>query len=172
MDVTPETPEYPISHQLIRERERHDYQPYRKVRDGEGRYEPVLNILEGLLRHDRNDDKHVPNDHNNHENNHENAGDDDVRQRIPARIKRVEADIRVVEKGIVERHVVEEGIVEEGTVARVFVEVGKDVGGSVGQTACLGGGFERPSVVEESHDVTQLVSVNCCQQPLGRDETG
>lgn len=96
--VAPEVAEYPVAHQLVGERERHDHEAEEEVGDGQTGYEPVLDVLQGFLRGDRDDHQHVPDDDDDHQHGDHDGREDDRLHRVPARVHRVlpEDDVRVV----------------------------------------------------------------------------
>lgn len=126
VDVAPEAAKDPVAHQFIGEGERHYNESDGEVSNGQTRDEPILNVFERLLGHDRDDDQHVADNDNDHEDNDEDTCNDNVCECITAGIKGVENNVCIVEEAVVERHVVQivqqNGIVGvEGTVCRIVV---------------------------------------------------
>lgn len=52
VDIAPPAAENPVAHQLVGQREGHYDEAEKEIRHRQRGYEPVLNILEGLLRGD------------------------------------------------------------------------------------------------------------------------
>lgn len=78
MNVTPPVAKDPVAHYLVGEREGHDDKAEEKVRDGERSDEPVLDVLERLLRRDGDDDQHVAHHDHDHEHSDDDGCQDDV----------------------------------------------------------------------------------------------
>jgi hypothetical protein len=88
VDVAPPDPEYPVAHQFVGQRERHDHQAQKEVGHGQRGDEPVLDVLQRLLRGDRDDDQHVTDDHHDHQHGDNDGGDDDLGEGVAAGIVR------------------------------------------------------------------------------------
>lgn len=98
MDIAPEVAEYPVAHQFVGERERHNHEAEEEVGDGQTGDEPVLYVLQGFLRGDRYDHQHVPDDDHDHQHGDHDGREDDRLHRVPTGVHRVlpEDDVGVV----------------------------------------------------------------------------
>lgn len=88
--VTPPISEYPIAHQLVGQRKRHDDYAQEEIGHGQAGYEPVLDVFQRLFGHNGYDDQHVTDDYDDHEHDDHNGGNHDFRHRIRRRIHRLE----------------------------------------------------------------------------------
>ncbi len=71
----PYVSEYPVPHDLLRQRERHDEDAQREVCHGQRRHEPVLDILQRKLAEDGDDDEKVADDDDGGEDDDGGADD-------------------------------------------------------------------------------------------------
>jgi len=92
--VAPPVTKYPIAHQLVGQRKRHDDYTQKKVGNGQTRYEPVLHVLQRFLRHNRYDDQHVAHDHHDHQHDDNDGGEHDLRHRVRRRVNGLEYEVR------------------------------------------------------------------------------
>lgn len=92
--VAPPVAEYPIAHQLVGQRKRHDDYAQEEVGHGQTGDEPVLHVLQRLLRHDGYDHQHVAHDHHDHQHDNYDGGEHDFWYRIRGRVHGLEYEIR------------------------------------------------------------------------------
>lgn len=96
MYVAPPVAEYPVAHQLVGQRERHDDYAQEEVGHGQAGYEPVLHVLQRLLGHDGYDDQHVAHHHDDHEHDDHHGGDHYLRDRVRGWVHGLENVVRPV----------------------------------------------------------------------------
>lgn len=94
--VAPPVAEYPVAHQLVGQRERHDDYAQEEVSHGQAGDEPVLHVLQRLLRDDGNDYQHVADHDHDHEHDDHDRCDHDLRHRVRGRVHRFEYVVRPV----------------------------------------------------------------------------
>ena len=119
MNVAPPVAEYPVAHDLVSQRERHDHQAQEEVGHGQASDEPVLYVLQRLLRGDGDDHQHVAHDDHDHQQCRQDGRQNDVRQRVPGWVQTLtEHDVRrFVAAGAVarEQETLVERVVERST---------------------------------------------------------
>lgn len=86
MNVAPNVPENPVSHQFVGQRERHDHQAQKKISDGQRRNKPVLDVFQRFLGGNGNDDQHIADDNDDHEYCDDDRCEHDLGDGISTRI--------------------------------------------------------------------------------------
>lgn len=86
MHVTPPVAEDPVAHEFVSQRKGHYHEAEKKIRHRETGDKPILDIFQGLFRHNGNNDQHVAHYNDNHKDCDNYRGDHDVKERVTARI--------------------------------------------------------------------------------------
>lgn len=84
MYVAPPRSEYPVTHQFVSQGKGHDNEAKEEVGHRQRGYEPVLDVLKGLLRRDGDYDQHIAHHNDDHHDGDDDGGDDDLGEGVTA----------------------------------------------------------------------------------------